>query len=149
MEAAGLGPDADDNIIVGNVIDAQTVGETRFCKRGGCPGEACDTRGRYAGLCLPHKRQQIEEDKESGALQQKGTVSPPKAATAVLSTPDSGSAVDLVKLVKALEKPARRFQRAIKARRATKAEASDSLVEFRTALAQLRDAAQTLIEEAS
>lgn len=36
---------------------------TRLCKTPGCDGDAEDARGRYAGLCTPHKRARIDADR--------------------------------------------------------------------------------------
>lgn len=41
-------------------LDAHDVVATRDCKADGCPWDAVDARGEFAGLCAQHRREAIE-----------------------------------------------------------------------------------------
>jgi hypothetical protein len=48
-------------------VEAHTLVATRTCKEPLCDRDAEDARGRYAGLCSPHKRAKIEADRAERA----------------------------------------------------------------------------------
>jgi membrane-bound lytic murein transglycosylase B len=48
-------------------VEAHAVVATRNCKEPLCDREAEDARGRYAGLCAPHKRAKIDADRAERA----------------------------------------------------------------------------------
>lgn len=116
-----------------------------LCKRDGCHEAREDSRGRYAGLCVRHKNAAIEANRQDGVFAGAG-----KAASEARRADAAAKPVEsLAPLVRALQKPAQRFERALASRKAVNRDAADATREFNEALTAIKDAANALINDAS
>lgn len=151
LDTAGVDDD-EAEVIRGRIVSAHEIGssEGQICKVDGCPSDWIDSRGRYAKLCGPHKEAARRAAADQRASND-GYETPPGLSVAGNGSqrPSRGTeGVDLVKLAEALKAPAKRFQKALAAKKATKQEAVDALEEFSASLKAIQAAAQTAIEEA-
>jgi hypothetical protein len=116
-------------------VAAHDLVVTVLCKVPGCEEEAEDKVGRFAKLCLPHKRARVHADRESfsvaGGRAKAGTVAP------------SSADGELGKRGVAVAKLARKLERAGAASRETRR------AEFRLAWLQLGAAAGVLPRRSS